>query len=83
MIISKKYATVQETKSFKIVFADNTGSDAIDALATSAGGTWRNTVSNYDGEGHDIGFIDVPAENADYLEEMLDADDNVIEYNEI
>lgn len=32
------------------------------------------------GEGHDIGFIEVPDENAEYLEELLRDDDNVIEF---
>jgi len=69
-------------KSYKIVFKDNTGSKAIDAIAESVNGDFHDTVSNYDGQGNDIGFIDIPEENSSYLEEILDADKNVIEYSE-
>ena len=68
-------------KTYKIIMDDNSGSRAIDGIAASCGGDWRNTVGNYDGQGHDIGFVDVPAENAEYLETILDADENVVEYS--
>ena len=69
-------------KSYKIIFNDNSGSWAIDAIATTVQGNWRNTVSNYDGQGHDIGFVDVDDENANDLEKILREDENVIKFSE-
>lgn len=71
-----------KSKTYKIIFADNQGSFAIDTLATSCEGTWRGAVQRYNGE-HDLAIIDLPAENSDYLEQLLDADDNVISYQEV
>ena len=68
-------------KSYKVIFNDNSGSWAIDAIATTVQGTWRNTVNNYDGQGHDIGFIDVDDEYAADLEEILKNDENVVSFN--
>ena len=70
------------TKSYMIIFNDNTGSSAIDAIAYTVLGTWRNTVSDYDGEGHDIGFVDFPAEFESYLQQLLTEDENVVEFSE-
>ena len=69
-------------KTYKIIFNDNSGSFAIDAIATTVQGNWRNTVSNYDGQGHDIGFLDVENENAADLEAILKNDENVVEFSE-
>lgn len=69
-------------KTYKIIFNDNSGSFAIDAIATTVQGNWRNTVSNYDGQGHDIGFVDVEDEYAADLEAILKNDENVVEFSE-
>lgn len=69
----------KNTKTYRIVFADNSGSFAVDAIATGAEGSWSNSVQRFDGE-HDLAFVEVPAENAEYLENLLDGDDNVISY---
>ena len=66
-------------KTYRIVFANNSGSFAVNAIAESCNGSFRDGVERFDGE-HDLAFIDVPADNAEYLEEMLDADENVISY---
>lgn len=68
-------------KSYKIIFVNNQGSQAIDAIAAEVDGDWRDTVSNFDGQGHDIGFIDIPDSYAGYLESILDKDYNVITYS--
>lgn len=69
------------TKTYRIVFSDNTGSRAVDAIASSCEGQWRDCVQRFDGE-NDLAFVDVPTDNAEHLEEMLDADENVISYQE-
>jgi hypothetical protein len=69
------------TKTYRIVFADNSDSQAVDAIATSAQGSWSNSVPRFDGE-HDLAFVEVADDNADYLESILDADENVISYTE-
>ena len=68
-------------KTYKIIFNDNSGSWAIDAIAATVQGNWRNTVENYDGQGHDIGFIDVDDECAPDLEAILKDDENVVEFS--
>ena len=42
---------------------------------------WRDGVERFDGES-DLAFIDCPAENAEFLEGMMDEDENVISYAE-
>lgn len=69
------------TKTYRVVFTSNQGSFAADAIASSAGGSFRNTVERYDGK-HDLAFIDVPDDSAEYLESMLDEDANVVSYRE-
>ena len=69
------------TKTYKIIFDNNGGSRAIDAIATTVQGDWRDTVENYDGQGHDIGFVDCPEENAEYLEQILREDENVVSFS--
>ena len=69
------------TNTYRIVFADNTGSRAVDAIAASCDAKWRDCVQRFDGE-HDSAFVDVPADNAEYLEQMLDDDENVVSYQE-
>lgn len=65
---------------YRIVLADNQGSFAIDGLASAVKGSrWFGTVDRYDGI-HDLAHIEVPADEAEYFESVLDADDNVIEY---
>lgn len=73
----KKMTTI----TYRIVFADNTGSRAVQSLAVSCGGDWRDGVERFDGES-DLAFIDCPAENAEFLEGMMDEDENVISYAE-
>jgi hypothetical protein len=69
------------TKAYRIVFADNTGSRAVDSIAATVQGSWSNSVQRFDGE-NDLAFIDVADENAEYLEQMLDDDENVVSYQE-
>ena len=69
------------TNTYRIVFADNTGSRAVDAIAASCGAKWRDCVQRFDGE-HDLAFVDVPADNVEHLEQMLDDDENVVSYQE-
>ena len=66
---------------YKIIFKDNRGSFAIDAIAHTVQGDWHNIVNNFDGKGHDIGFVDVPSQYAAYMEEILTVDENVIKWN--
>ena len=66
--------------TYRIVFANNTGSSAVEALATSCGGAWSNSVQLFDGES-DLAFIDCPEGNTEYLEGLLDDDENVISYD--
>ncbi|HKX54179.1 MAG TPA: hypothetical protein VJM47_10300 [Nitrosospira sp.] len=67
------------TRSYKIIFANNQGSFAVNALALACDGSWRDAVQRYNGK-HDLAFIDVKEENAAHLEEMLEQDDNVLSY---
>ena len=69
------------TITYRIVFADNTGSRAAESLAFSCCGSWSNAVQRFDGE-HDMAFIECPAENVEHLESLMDEDDNVISYAE-
>lgn len=73
----KKMTTI----TYRIVFGDNSGSRAVQALAVSCGGSWRDGVERFDGE-NDLAFIECPAENAEFLEGMMDEDENVISYAE-
>jgi hypothetical protein len=68
-------------KTYRIVFLDNTGSRAVEALAASCGGAWRNAVTAFDGV-LDQAIIDVPDASADHLESLLDDDANVVQYAE-
>ena len=70
-----------DTKTYMIIFNDNSGSEAIDAIAVTVEGSWHDTVSKYNGL-HDIGFVEFPAENESYLKEILAEDDNVVEFSE-
>lgn len=67
------------TKKYSIVFADNKGSRAVDAIAQTFGGQWSNAVSRYDGT-YDKALVEVPEENVEELEEELEYDPNVISY---
>lgn len=69
------------TKTYRIVFADNTGSRAVDAIAATVQGSWSNSVERFDGE-NDLAFVNVADENAEFLESTLDDDSNVISYSE-
>ncbi len=69
-------------KTYRIVFADNRGSFAVDAYAHGIG-RWYGSVTNYDGEGHDLSFIDVEDDDAQWLEGLMDEDDNVLSYREM
>lgn len=66
---------------YRIVLQDNRGCAPIAAIAESVEGVWFNAVARYDGQ-HDLVFLELPAENASYLNDLLDADDNVISYEE-
>ncbi len=65
---------------YRVVLADNQGSFAIDSLASVVSDShWFGTVTRFDGE-HDLAHIEVPADEAEYFESVMDDDDNVIEY---
>jgi histidinol dehydrogenase len=66
-------------KRYSIVFHDNTGSRAVDAIAQTFDGAWSNAVSLTNGV-HDMAFVDVPEEHIEALEECLENDDNVVSY---
>ena len=68
------------TITYRIVFADNTGSRAAESLAFSCGGSWSNSVGSFDGT-NDLAYIECPADSAEHLESMLDEDDNVVSYS--
>ena len=65
--------------TYRVVFSDNAGSRSAEALAFSCGGSWNNAVQRFDGE-NDMAFIECPAENVEYLESLMDDDENVISY---
>lgn len=67
------------TRSYKIVFANNQKSFAVNGLSLACDGTWRDAVDRYNGK-HDLAFIDVREEYVAHLEEMLEQDDNVLSY---
>lgn len=70
-------------KTYKIILANNQGSFAVDALAHGVG-VWRDCVSNYNGEGHDLAFVDLYDDaDADEFEALLEASENVIRYAEV
>ena len=75
-------ATINNEVTYKIIFEDNRGSFAVDAIATTFQGSWSNSVSNYDGQHHDLAFVTIDRENIESFEAALDADENVIEYRE-
>jgi hypothetical protein len=66
---------------YRIIFRNNSGSFAVDAIASTVGGTWSNAVERFDGES-DLAFIEVDDENSSYLEEILEEDDNVLSFGE-
>lgn len=68
------------TIRYHITFADDTGSRHAHAYASTYGGHVVSTTQNFDGEGHDLGVIEVDAEQGADIDQALDADDNVIEY---
>ena len=67
-------------KSYRIEFVDNAGSFAIDAISQTVQGSWDSRSCSTDLEGVDFGTVLVADENAEYLEEILGADENVISY---
>lgn len=77
------------TARYHITFADDTGSRHTHAYASSydvpgdCSSRITSTVSNFDGEGHDLGVIEVTgsAEAHTQLEADLEADDNVVSYH--
>ena len=68
-------------KTYRVVFADDSGAHASSALAGSVGGSWRNSVQRFDGE-NDLAFIECPEEQAEYLEKIMDEDENIMFYQE-
>lgn len=68
-------------KTYRIVFADNYDSFAVDAIAHSVDGLWSDSIQRFNGE-HDLAFIEVSEENAEYLEAILNEDENVIYYED-
>ena len=67
--------------SYRIVFIDGRG--AAEALAHTVGGSWRDEVSGFDFNGtYDMAFVDIPVDQVEYFEEMLDSDENVVNYGD-
>jgi predicted O-methyltransferase YrrM len=66
-------------RSYKIIFANNKESVAVNGLSLACDGTWRDAVQSNNGK-YDLAFIDVDEENVAHLEEMLEQDDNVLSY---
>lgn len=66
-----------QKNTYKITFQPgaNRGSFAIDAIADTIGGDWSGSTD-------DMGFVTFPAEHAEVMDELLDADDQVIGYEE-
>jgi len=65
---------------FRVVMIDNSGSHHIDSLASLVPGShWSFTLDRFDGK-HDMAYIEIPADDAEYFEEVLEADENVVSY---
>jgi hypothetical protein len=65
--------------TYQIYFEQNAnrGSFAIDALAETAGGVWTSSTN-------DFGKLEeVPDENIEYLDSILDNDSDVLDYHKI
>lgn len=69
------------TITYRVIFSANSGSFESDALASSVGGRSWNTVQRFDGV-NDLAFIDVDADNAELLEELMEQCESVIEYEQ-
>lgn len=62
--------------TIKISFNDNTGSFALDAIAQTVGGDWDSCSST-----NSSGIVtNVDEGNREFVEEILEADDNVESY---
>lgn len=71
------------TIRYRVVFhpTDNRGNRAADALASSANGSVISNVDRFNEEGQDLALIEVPDDSADYLEELLEKDNRVVDYS--
>ena len=67
------------TITYRVLFSDNRGSFASDAISASCERVSRNCVERFDGE-RDLALIDLPEENAEFLEALLESDINVLAY---
>jgi len=77
---SQKVGKENIMKSYRIEFHNNRGSFAIDAIAHTVQGSWDERSCSTDLDGVEFGTVIVDDENAEYLEEILDIDKNVIGY---
>ena len=77
---SQKAGKENIMKSYRIEFHNNRGSFAIDAIAHTVQGSWDERSCSTDLDGVEFGTVIVDDENAEYLEEILDIDKNVIGY---
>ena len=68
--------------TYKIIVKSNAGGFYASSLEAQIQGSSANGVQKYNGE-HDLFFITFPEENAQYADELLVADDNVISYSEV
>jgi hypothetical protein len=59
---------------------EHTSSRAVAAIAESAGGSVVSDVHPVTSDGTGIAVIEFSAEQVEYIEEMLDADESVIRY---
>lgn len=67
------------TVTYRIYMTGDPGSFHVDALAASVEGVWHNTALVGD---ETVAFITLPADHVEYLEELLEADENTISYGE-
>ena len=68
-----------ETRRYNVALIDNRGGRASEALAHESG-TVVSTVDSFDGL-RDLAIIEIPVEDAEWFEERLDTDDNVVSYH--
>lgn len=65
---------------YNIEFTDNTGNRAAIAIAETVEGSVISNTPRFDGT-NDLAIIECPEKNASYLEEVLNADENVVAYS--
>lgn len=67
---------------YAVLFADNSGNFAADAIATTVEARILANTQKFDGE-LDHALFEVPSGNVQYFEQLLDEDTNVVSYREL